>query len=347
MHRYTPLLLTGLCILFVILATLLYTTKIVGQKNQDAKFTPVIKTLTVYTTLPAEIVSVIANEYQHENNIQVNFIPLGTDELQKKIANSDFGNGDMVLTDAAFLEKMATVGEFSSIISEQEDMVSDEFKAADNQWIGIWYDPIVFCYNTDYVKNNWQIPLTWQELAQRQDIKIAMTDFMVASAASNLLYSLAAADGEDEALDIMKNIHPKVVRYAKYLSTPVRMAGMGEADIAIGVQSEVLKYIHDNYPLSIIYPKDGTAYQLVGIGVIKSSNQQPEANNFINWLLSDEVQRALQNKQYYFVPTNYSSLTYKEFAGKNITFFPKNTVLDNDVKKSILDRWVTQVRLNN
>ena len=60
----------------------------------------------------------------------------------------------------------------------------------------------------------------------------------------------------------MQQIHAKVVRYAKYLSTPVRMVGMGEADVAIAVQSETLRYINDNYPISIIYPKDGTAYQL-------------------------------------------------------------------------------------
>ena len=65
----------------------------------------------------------------------------------------------------------------------------------------------------------------------------------------------------------MTQIHPKVVRYAKYLSTPVRMTGMGESDVAIAVQSEVIRYINDNYPLSIIYPKDGTAYQLTAVGI--------------------------------------------------------------------------------
>lgn len=31
----------------------------------------------------------------------------------------------------------------------------------------------------------------------------------------------------------------------------------GEADVAIAVQSETLRYINDNYPISIIYQKTG------------------------------------------------------------------------------------------
>ena len=55
MRRYIPLLIIGLCIVFMVLATLLYTTQSVGKKEQAYKFIPVTKTLTVYTTIPVEI----------------------------------------------------------------------------------------------------------------------------------------------------------------------------------------------------------------------------------------------------------------------------------------------------
>lgn len=189
--------------------------------------------------------------------------------------------------------------------------------------------------------------MTWNDLAQNNNIKIAMTDFMVASAAANVLYSLSQDKNIDNTILLMQQIHAKVVRYAKYLSTPVRMVGMGEADVAIAVQSETLRYINDNYPISIIYPKDGTAYQLTAVGIVKDSNQQVEANNFIKWLLGDDIQISLQKNRYYYVPTNYTSLTYKEFAGKNIRFLEKNNIFDENAKKAILDEWVTNVRLKN
>ena len=347
MRRYIPLFLIGVCILFVVLATLLYMTQSSGKKADTNKFVPVTKTLTVYTTIPVDMASIIANEYQKENNIQINFVMMSKDDIKEHFLKTKDTNADMILSDSKTLEELATAGILSSNISEEEDIVNTQFKNKDNFWIGVWYDPVVFCYNLDYVKNNWHIPLTWESLAQESNIKIAMTDFMVASAASNILYSLSADKGEAQTLALMGQIHPKVVRYAKYLSTPVRMAGMGEADVAIAVQSEVIRYINDNYPLSIIYPKDGTAYQLTSIGILKNSEEKAEANNFIKWLLGDEVQIALQKNRYYYIPTNYTSLTYKEFAGKNISFLSLNENIDDAKAKAILDKWVTQIRLNN
>lgn len=347
MRRYIPLLIIGLCIVFVFLATLLYTTQNVDKKDITNKFVPVTKVLTVYTTIPVEMASIIANEYQRDTNIQINFVPVTTEELLQRFSQNDIGNVDMVLANSLVLAQLSNQDNLTSNISEEEDIVKEQFKDINNRWIGVWYDPIVFCYNLDYVKNNWQIPLNWEELAQKQQIKIAMTDFMVASASANILYSLSADKGIDETISLMSQIHPKVVRYAKYLSTPVRMAGMGEADVAIAVQSEAIRYINDSYPLGIIYPKDGTAYQVTAVGIIKNSNQQVEANNFIKWLLGDEVQMDLQKNRYYYVPTNYTSLTYKEFAGKHIKFLEPHILIDEPIKKSILDRWVTDIRLKD
>ena len=347
MRRYIPLLIIGLCIVFMVLATLLYTTQSVGKKEQANKFIPVTKTLTVYTTIPVEMASIIASEYQKDANIQVNFIPIAKEDLINNFQHNNIKDVDMVLADSTVLEELKSLNALTSNISEEEDIVKERFKDNNNSWIGVWYDPIVFCYNLDYVKNNWQIPLTWNDLAQNNNIKIAMTDFMVASAAANVLYSLSQDKNIDNTMLLMQQIHAKVVRYAKYLSTPVRMVGMGEADVAIAVQSETLRYINDNYPISIIYPKDGTAYQLTAVGIVKDSNQQVEANNFIKWLLGDDIQIKLKKNRYYYVPTNYTSLTYKEFAGKNIRFLEKNNIFDENAKKAILDEWVTNVRLKN
>lgn len=347
MRRYIPLLIIGLCIVFVVLATLLYTTQSVGKKEQANKFIPVTKTLTVYTTIPVEMASIIASEYQKDANIQVNFIPITKEDLINNFQQNDIKDVDMVLADSTVLKELKNLNVLTTNISEEEDIVKEEFKDNDNSWIGIWYDPIVFCYNLDYVKNNWQIPLNWNDLAQNNNIKIAMTDFMVASAAANILYSLSEDKDVNNTMILMQQIHSKVVRYAKYLSTPVRMVGMGEADVAIAVQSETLRYINDNYPISIVYPKDGTAYQLTAIGITKNSNQQIEANNFIKWLLGDDIQISLQKNRYYYVPTNYTSLTYKKFAGKDIGFLRKNFIYNENEKKAILNEWVTNVRLKS
>ena len=130
--------------------------------------------------------------------------------------------------------------------------------------------------------------------------------------------------------------------------TPVRMVGMAEADVAIAVQSEALRYIHDGYPLTIIYPADGTTYRLTAAGILTASRAAGRV-----WPISSSGFWGMksswnwQRHQYYYVPTNYGSLTYKEFAGKNIAFMEKYTILDDINKKIYLDRWVKDIRLAN
>lgn len=125
MRRYIPLLIIGLCVLFVVLASLLYMTQSVGKKQVTDKFIPVTKTLTVYTTIPVEMASIIANEYQKEANIQVNFIPVSKDELLNHFQQDDIENIDMVLTDSRVLENLSDVNKLTSNISEEEDIVNE------------------------------------------------------------------------------------------------------------------------------------------------------------------------------------------------------------------------------
>ena len=177
----------------------------------------------------------------------------------------------------------AAEGDFVPYDSEAADSVPHTLKSDDGAWVGIWYDPIVFCVNSDYLMTMPRILATWKELAAYPDIRLGMTDFLAADAPQKLM----AEYGEAETFRMLAELHPKVVQYVKYLSTPVRMAGMGEVDLSIAVQSETLRYVNQGYPLKIIYPTDGTAYLLTCMGLLKE--ESTEARAFMDWMLSDEA----------------------------------------------------------
>ena len=249
---------------------------------------------------------------------------------------------DMVLADSQVLRQAAQEGAFVPYLSERADSVLDAFKAEDGAWIGVWYDPVVFCVNSDYLRTLTRIPQTWEELALYPDVRIGMTDFLAADAAANLYLSLVATYGDSVAVRLMVALHPKVVQYVKFLSTPVRMAGMGEVDVALAVQSETLRYMNNGYPLRIIYPTDGTAYMLTGAAMLRD-DYEPAAT-FADWLLSDEAQLALQGAGVFFVPTNPGTLTYQMLAGKNIALFPAPPIYTPAERRALLDRWLREVR---
>ena len=345
MRRYTSLLLTAFCLFIMVVAGSAY----FAGAGHDAKTKP-LREIVVYTTLPAEHVSILTNAYEETHNVRVNFVPLGADEilnrLQKQAAGDDDGAVSMVLADKDTLSKAAAAGYLLPYVSEAGDQVPEDFRQQDGYWTGVWYDPIVFCMNKDYMLTLPLIPDTWRELAAQPQMRIGITDFLAADASANLFMSMLAQFGDVVTYDIWRQIHPKVVQYARYLSNPVRQAGMGEVDVAIAVESEVIRYMQGGYPLKIVYPADGTAAMITGTGIVYKAKAADgvAAREFADWLLSDEAQQALQKQEFYFVPTNPGTLAYKSFAGKNMILFAQPVNFTAKQKHDFLDKWVKEVR---
>jgi len=343
MRRYTPLFLISFILLVLVLAGNIYLAGYADNKTSNNQ-----KSITVYTTLPVEHVAILAEAYETTHGVKLNFIPVTEKELIKKAtvdAKNMMSSADAILTNKEVLVQIAQAKVFSNYSSEHTDIVPKQFKDEHGAWVGVWYDPIVFCANKDYLKTLPKIPTSWNEIVKMNGVRVGITDFLAADASANLLYTLVAEYDEKKAFALLEQLQPKVVQYAKFLATPVRMAGMGEVDIAIAVQSETIRYINDSFPISIIYPSEGTAYMLTGVGIVKGTKNRIEVEQFVNWLVQDDVQLCLQKNKFFFVPTNQETIAYKVFTGKNLKLFENYSDLNAEQKHAVLDRWVKNVRL--
>ena len=346
MRRYTILLLVGFMLILAAVAGAAF------PVDADKKFfgSPE-RELLIYTTLPAETVTILSETYEHEKNIRVNFVQLNQKELIQKLRDDSVSDptvvktADLILTDSKVLELAADLNLLTPYFSETNDAVKNNFKDKYDRWIGVWYDPIIFCVNRDYLRQMRSIPTTWEELAEYTRARIGITDFLAADASSNLMFQMIGNFGDEKTYEILSGIHSQVVQYTKYLSNPVRQAGMGEADISIAVESETLRYMQNHYPLKIVYPEDGTACIITGVGIATNDAVKIlKAAKFADWLLSDDVQISLQKNGFYFLSTNPQTLAYKTFAGKNLVLFKNNPNFTDQQRHNFLDRWVKDVR---
>lgn len=316
---------------------------------------PPLQTITAYTTLPVETVSVLSQAYESENRVRVNFVPMSPDETLTRLDEISAGNileekVDLILADRNVLKKANEKNFLRSYISQFNDEVRANFKDENGFWTGTWYDPIVFCANQEYLNETARIPDAWQDLAREESIRIGITDFLSADASANLMFQMISQFGDAAAYQILGSIHPKVVQYAKFLSNPVRQAGMGEVDIAIAVESESVRYMRNGYPVRIIYPTDGTGYMLYGTAVTNLDNDvnaNLAAEKFCDWLLSDKAQAVLQQNDFYFISTNPSTIAYKTFAGKNLVLFEQLPEFSKEEENAFLDHWVKEIRFKS
>ena len=347
MRRYTILLLTS----FMLILSATAGSALLAGADQNKKDMP-HQQLTVYTTLPPEHAAILSEAYEDANDVRLNFVPLSPHELIQRLKDDAVSDptvittSDVVLADKIVLDEATNSNLLQPYLSEINDAVRPTFKQDNGMWTGVWYDPIIFCINQDYLNTiHGDIPNSWIELANYKDVRIGITDFLAAEASANLMFQMISQFGDVNTYKILSQLHPKVVQYAKYLSNPVRQAGMGEVDISIAVESETLRYMQNGYPLKIIYPSDGTAYLLTGVGISTvDSSKVKSAEMFADWLLSDEAQRVLQANGFYFIPTNPQTLAHKKFAGKNLNLFNNIQYFTPEQKYQFLDRWVKQVR---
>ena len=349
MQRYTVLLLMAFMLVVSAIAGTAYTVDADGKGLGSP-----MQELTAYTTLPAETVSVLSETYEKETHVRVNFVPMTSKDLLQKMQDDAVSDPevvrtvDVVLTDSEVLSRAAELNLLKPYYSEVNDAVKEIFKDSKDRWVGVWYDPIVFCVNRDFLRKTPDVPDTWAKLSQAQNIRVGITDFLAADASANLMFQMIGNFGDEATYDILRGLHPKVVQYAKYLNNPVRQAGMGEVDVSVAVESETLRYMQNDYPLKIIYPADGTAYMLTGLGISATNTSKTQAvEKFADWLLSDDAQLALQRNGFYFVSTNPQTLAYKTFAGKNLVLFKRGQNFSNQQRYVFLDRWVKQIRFGN
>ncbi|MDD4600795.1 hypothetical protein SDC9_06159 [bioreactor metagenome] len=343
MRRYLPILLMSFFVLIIVLAGSIYLPGYADEKKAEN-----LKNITVYTTLPVEQVAVLSQEYEKNQTIRVNIVPLTENDLILKLrSESMHPQADIILATKTVLEQAKKNKLLDQVNSEQLDIIPVRYKEENNYWYGIWYDPIVLAVNKDLQKISTQLPVTWDDLINDKRLRIGITDFLAAEASANLFYTLTSVNGETQTLAFLQKLHLQVVQYSKFLATPVRMVGMGEADIAIAVQSEVTRYIHDSFPVKIVYPADGTAYLLTGVGLVSGSSHKTDSKAFMDWLVQNNAQIVLEKNKFYYVPTNPELPGYKDFNQKNVKLLENKDIVTIEQKHRLLDKWVQTVRISS
>lgn len=341
MRRYLPLLLISFLVVVVAVAGTFYA----GYAGKPAP--EAVNAIVVYTSIPVEQAVVLAQEYEKTAGVKVNILPLTPAEIVARVrAEEAEPRADLVIANSDVFRELKKSKLLEAYASEQTDIIPERFVEAEYLWTGIWYDPIVLVINQDYARKLPQAPKGWNDLTQLADYKLALTDFLAAEAAANLLNSLAAVNGEEATLGYLGKLHPRVVQYAKFLATPPRMTGLGEADIGIAVQSEAVRYVKDGFPVRIIYPEEGTAFLLTGIGLTAKAPHNADAKKFIDWIIRDEAQQVMYNNRFYLIPTNPEAKVHKEYDTKQLRLFRFDEKLDPEQKRQLLDKWVQTVRLS-
>ena len=180
---------------------------------------------------------------------------------------------------------------FQAFVSVHDDVIGDAYKDANDMWIGESPLPMVFIYNKTLI-NEEDVPKTWEDLTNPAlKGKIAYANpAKSGSAYTQLCTMLFSQPTLDEGWALVAKfienldgkLHDSSSACHKYVAS-------GEYVVGVTLEKSAVLY-NDNPDIGYVYPEKNSAVP-DGISLVKGAPNQENAELFINYMLSLEVQK--------------------------------------------------------
>ena len=277
------------------IATTTYTCQRVGGQLQYAQGRKLTGTLNVLCT-PQELWCVeMTKAFQEKTGIPTKFIRLSSGEaLTRLVASKNNPEFDVW---AGGPNDTFIAGRIQGVLdtykSPTRNMLKAQFKDADGYWTGIYMGALGFCSNTNELKRlGLRAPTSWNDLL---DPKLKGNFMMAHPGTSGTAYTalwtqVLRLGSEDAAINYMKELNKNVLSYTRSGAGPTGPLGRGEVAVGIVFSHDCTAAILNGNPLVVSFPKEGTGFEIGGIGLVKGAKNSDAAKAYIDFALSAEAQ---------------------------------------------------------
>jgi len=303
--------------------------------------------ITVYTALEDEQVSEYLDIFNAQwPNIKVNIVRDSTGVVTAKLlAEKSNPQADLVWGTAAssmmildseeMLEPYAPLG---------VDRILPQFKSDKSvpTWVGIdAWETAIIVNTVEFAKTGASPIKSYGDLLQ-PELKDQIVMPNPASSGTGLLTvaGLLQLKGKDSQAgwDFLDKLHENVAQYVHSGSKPAKMAGAGEATIGISFGYAGIKQIRDGAPVEVVFPSDGSGWDLEANALMKKQEIKAAAKTFLDWAISDSAMD-LYKANYPIITTGQGG-KYDGFEGN-----PVDQLINNDFewvsgnRDNILTKW--------
>jgi iron(III) transport system substrate-binding protein len=306
------------------------------------------ESLFAYVTFDEEIAQKYIAAFEKDSGVKVEFVRLSTGEatarLEAEKANpqASIWLGGVGIGHAEMKEKGIT----TPYLSPAAAKVPANFRDKENYWTGLYVGVLTFGVNkASLQKKNLPTPATWKDLLDpKWKGQIQIPNPGTSGTSYNLLTALIQRDGEGPAMDYFSQLHKNIAQYTRSGQAPVKNAALGEVALGVGYSHDILKLIYETKaPLEIVYPKDGTGYELASVSLIKGGKQQDLAKKLYDWSFSQKANQILADN--YISPILKTNVTMKKEAtlpkGQKLVDVPADWAGKN--KQRLVELWNEKV----
>ena len=195
-----------------------------------------------------------------------------------------------------------------------------------------------FVYNNKNLKNP---PRSMDELINSTDARIVIQDPRTSTPGLGLLTWMKALYGND-AQSNWNKLNKKIIAVTKgWTDAYYNFFMAGEADIVLSYTSSPAAHImfEENYDISASTFEEGNYLSIEFAGILKSSRNKKMANNFLNFMISDDFQSVIPSTNIMYPVTNVElpEAYNKLEIPKPLQLNPQDI---NDNKETWINEWL-------
>jgi iron(III) transport system substrate-binding protein len=310
------------------------------KKNQE---------LTIYTPLEEDQVPRYLSGFKAQYpNIKLNIVRDSTGVITTKLlAEKDNPKADIVWGCAASnLLILDEEGLLEAYAPKGLERVAAEFRDSANppKWIGIDAFMTAFTINKDLLaRKKLKLPVTYEDIV-KPEFKNSIVMPNPASSGTGFLTvsGILQIMGEEKGWAYLDKLHSNIKYYTHSGSQPAVLAGKGDCIIGISFDYRGILQKMKGDPVDVIFPKEGSGWDVEANALIKKKDIKPEAKQFLDWAISDLAMKeynksfailSVRNKSE--IPEGYPEEPIKQLAKNDLKWAAEN-------RSAILDKWINK-----
>jgi iron(III) transport system substrate-binding protein len=329
------------------LAWLVFLTCVLGGGTDAAAQS----TLNAYSIWPESWAVPVFEEFTKATGVKVNFVRFSSGEALARVrAEKDNPRVDVLFGGPADTHVAgAAAGLFEPYKPPAADRLTARFKDPQHRWIGVADDPLVFMFNSRFLKDKGlAAPASWQDLLHPAfKGQLQMADARTSGTAVTRIFSILEVHGrnEDRAFEYMQKLREQIQVYTKSGGGGTLPVGLGQAAGGIFFIVDALKTRQEGYDVAISFPREGIGSSVEAVALIKGARNPELGKKLIDWASGPAMQSLYAARKINFVPAYPEVQTEPGLAAllKEAKIIAIDEAWAGENRKRIVDRWVNEV----
>lgn len=267
-----------------------------GSKAENKKESKSSDKLVVYSPNSEGLINATIPAFEEKYGIKVELIQAGTGELFKKIESESSKPVADIVFGGSYTQYAQHPELFEKYTAKDNDKVIKDYQNTTGYSTPYTLDGSVLIINPDLTKG---IKIKGYKDLLNPELKgkIATADPANSSSAFAQLTNMLQATGgydKDASWDYVKDLFTLVDGKINSSSSNVYKA-VADGEMAVGLSYEdpSVKLLNDGANIKVIYPSEGSVFLPASAAIIKKAPNKPNAQKFIDFIVSKEAQDAL------------------------------------------------------